>query len=91
MTSIQLPQEAVRRVTLQLIRSAVQYLVSRITTYPLLLEAADLLGVDVVGSLTTVLTVAGFLLYLLLVRALEKLHPLFGWLNGWRAELEYQN
>ena len=76
----------------QLIRSAVQWLAGAIIALAIVDIAVAALGLDpdtVHQSLTTVLELLVFLAYIGLVRLLERIDPRFGWLNGWRAELDY--
>lgn len=79
--------------TLQLIRSAAQWAAGYFVS--LAVVAAAVAGLDLdpdtlEGALRTVIELAVFIGYIAAVRALETyVHPFFGWLNGWRAELDY--
>lgn len=79
---------------LQIIRAAAQWAAAFFVSLAVVAAAVAGLGVDpdtIEGAVRTVVELIVFIAYIAGVRALEThVHPWFGWLNGWRAELDYQ-
>jgi hypothetical protein len=79
-----------RTITIQIVRSAAQGLGSLIVAYPLVLYAADAAGVPVDETgIARSLFVVGLVLWILLLRLLERVHPMFRALNGWTTGPSY--
>lgn len=83
-----------RQVTVQLVRSAVQVVMSQIVYRFVGADLLDGFGIDDTEFYTAVeVALSGVFLvaYIALVNVLEqRVDPRFGWLNGWRAQVNYQ-
>lgn len=85
--------ETKRATVLQLIRSAVQWIMGLLLSMAITQTVIAAFNVDpdtITDAVTLALQFGLFATYIVTVRLLElHVHPAFGWLNGWRAELGY--
>lgn len=85
----------IRTAVLQIIRSAAQWVAGAVLSWLVVQEGFDAFGLDpetVSDAIVNLVSLGIFLAYIAAVRILETyVHPALGWLNGWRADLGYND